>query len=144
MATDELAAAIFAVHFHEFLQIYRLKMAHPLFLVECAVRKFVQHWHLGLQPTLSLRTLPIGEISVNIDVVSSTAGNCRRQKSGRRSREKRRNRRSSDIVLTNTVETSERNNKVEADDTVKEVRIESISIIESEKVLSHKIAEKKS
>ena len=99
-------------------------MAHPLFLVECAVRKFVQHWYLGLQPTLSLRTLPIGEISVNIDVVGSTSRNCRHQKSGRRSREKRRNRRSSDIVLTNTVETSERNNKVEADDTVKEVRIE--------------------
>ena len=69
-------------------------MAHPLILVEYSIRQFIQHWYLGLQPNLKLTTLPMGEISVSLNVSSSSSSRYHRHKSGRKSRFIRCNRRS--------------------------------------------------
>ena len=46
-------------------------MAHPLNIVEQAVRNFVIQWHSGLQPSICLVTNPDGSISVTTEVDSS-------------------------------------------------------------------------
>ena len=81
-------------------------MAHPLNIVEQAVRNFVIQWHSGLQPSICLITNPDGSISVTTEVDSSPVPDqmlkktkfARRRRSGffarlrrRRDRETRRN-----------------------------------------------------
>ena len=83
-------------------------MAHPPILVEYAVRQFIQHWYLGLQPSLNLTTLPMGDVSVSLNVSSLLSNKYQRHKSGRKSRLDRRSRRSEGkSLLTNTNEVLE-------------------------------------
>ena len=47
-------------------------MASPLFVIESAVRHYIQLWHCGLCPRLSLDTTENGDITVNSSVTFST------------------------------------------------------------------------
>ena len=47
-------------------------MAHPLSVVEQAVRSFIVQWNSGLTPSLHLSTKPDGSISATSEVSSST------------------------------------------------------------------------
>ena len=47
-------------------------MADPSFIIEQAVRTFLQQWYSGLQPSLNLKTLSSGAVCVNFNVASVT------------------------------------------------------------------------
>ena len=46
-------------------------MAHPLYIAENAVKSFIDHWLIGLQPSLRLTTRFDGSIVVESDVISA-------------------------------------------------------------------------
>ena len=48
-------------------------MAHPTFVIDLAVRHFMQLWHTGHQPSLTFNTLRDGDIVVTSSITCSPA-----------------------------------------------------------------------
>jgi len=93
-------------------------MAHPMVIVDQAVRYFLHQWQSGLQPHLSLDTLSNGTVWAKTTIYSQTPSNqihsesSDRRRSGYHSRLRRRKRRSKSSTQA-ADSTPEKNNDVQ-------------------------------
>ena len=76
-------------------------MAHPGLVIEQYVYHFLNQWHVGLQPSLTLNAKPNGEIAISLNLTTYLPANINEEQcskslsrnSGRGSRQRRRARR---------------------------------------------------